>query len=100
MCAVSAVGDRFADRWDHWPGMLPQVPEPREVRVVIDGLTDAERKAFRDFILNDLPEFRRLLEEARRQDEADNASFCADEESTPRSVNTLVNLGLKTNFSL
>lgn len=78
MCVVSNVGDAFSKRWNEWPYIDQTAPPTYEIN--LDQLTEQERKAFRDFIKNDLPELKRLLEVAKEIDILTNQPDCENAE--------------------
>ena len=67
MCIVSNVGDAFGRRWEQWP-YIDSTEPPSGYKIDYNSLTQDELKAFREFIKNDLPELKRLLEMAKELD--------------------------------
>lgn len=74
MCVVSAVGDEWTKK------IMPMIPGDFTATYTFSQLTDQEIQTLREFIRNDLPEFRRMIEEARQYDIDNNEPECQNEE--------------------
>ena len=93
MCAVSAIMDHYGDKW----GRGAPIRSPNS-DFTFEMLTPAEIQKLREFILNDLPEFKALLERMRQYDIDNDQPDCELEEKKQRVLDLAEELGIEIDF--
>lgn len=88
MCAVSMIMDHYWDKWPK-PNPTPHWPQPNPLQPYIPpNLPTAE----------EIEEFRKLLERARKYDKDNNEPDCELQEKKDRLKKLADELGIKIDF--
>lgn len=99
MCAVSAIMDHYVDKWgEQYPRPNPILPGSPNSWGITPELTQQEIQKLREFILNDLPEFKALLERMRQYDIDNDQPDCELEEKKQRVLDLAEELGIEIDF--
>lgn len=100
MCAVPAIMDHYGDKWGgQYPRPNPIIPpKSPDSWVITPQLTPQETLKLRQFILNDLPEFKALLERMRQYDIDNDQPDCELEEKKQRILDLAKELEIEIDF--
>ncbi len=99
MCAVSAIMDHYGDKWgEQYPRPNPILSGSPNSWGFTPELTQQEIQKLREFILNDLPEFKALLERMRQYDIDNDQPNCELEEKKQRVLDLAEELGIEIDF--
>lgn len=91
MCVYSMVMDHYHDKWNQPPYKFPQLPEPMVRPIEPPALP-------KPITADEIDEFRRLLERARKYDVETGQRDCETDEKRKRLLDLAKELGVEISF--